>query len=1003
MSLKSNIINDLEHKRHNNKENDSKENEKLVTKKRVYDNLQDFIAGNKSGYGSKEETHMVWYPTVSGTQTRPNINFKVRDEDYENFLELYTSECKTNFGKMNILEKPCEIGPLILDFDLKQICKERTITADDIMQVVEIINGIIIKNYKINDENSEVLMSYVMMKKKPFAVPEKKCYSDGFHIQYPNLIINSEQRFLIYDESKKEIISKDLFSEALNMASKTQLFVEKKKEDADNDTENLLNDDSEFSEEQDSDDINYYSQLTKEQKDTIHNELFDSSVIIKNKWFLYGSGKNFNGKMNIYELAYIFDCNAELVTDYRPSLSKLIKILSIRGNEEPSIKMRKNDEIVKKLEYIRSIYVNKTMVKKTMDFGKIIIKNEDDEDYPNGNQNNKLVENKVVENRFANKPTENEDKEITYAKKLVKILKDRRADPYDEWIRVGWALYSISPTLLPEFIQFSKRAPSKYQTGACEKIWRECEQRVHNLGKTGYTIASLFHWAKLDNPSGYDDFKKDIINSALEAGDITADYDVASIIYTMYHNEFVCCSIKQNKWYHFEKHRWQKIEETQTLSIKLSEELSLKFLKLASTYYNKSTDLKGMQADMYKGRADNLKKLSDKLKDVRYKERILKACKEIFYVKDFDKSLDQNNYLVGFNNGIYDLEARVFRPGTPDDLVSKSTGYDYKVYNRDDQLIKDLEKFLRSIQPDDDMYLYVMAYCASHFEGSNSDQKFMIWTGSGGNGKGRLVYLMENTFGEYSGSLQPTAITEKRNSSAGASPDIADQIGVRSICIQEPNSADNLNLGFVKQITGEDTLQVRALYSDPFKLKPQFKLVLCCNKLPQIPEGGEGGTWRRIRVVDFSQKFVENPSGPGEQKADNDINNKIKNWFQGFAWLLLNVFYPKYKEKGIEGLTPERVKLSTEKYKCDSNVYIEFINEYVVFEERQVSEKALVWDIFKQWYSGSFEGKPPSQKKLWEFFQTDDDTRKKCSIKGSIIKGMILKDKNEQINNPIDA
>ncbi len=95
MSLKSNIINDLEYKQHNNKENDSRENEKPLIKKRVYDNLQDFILGNKVEYGSKEETHMVWYPTMS----RANVNFKVRDEDYEHFLELYTAECKANFGK----------------------------------------------------------------------------------------------------------------------------------------------------------------------------------------------------------------------------------------------------------------------------------------------------------------------------------------------------------------------------------------------------------------------------------------------------------------------------------------------------------------------------------------------------------------------------------------------------------------------------------------------------------------------------------------------------------------------------------------------------------------------------------------------------------------------------------------------------------------------------------------------------------------------------------------
>jgi hypothetical protein len=45
-------------------------------------------------------------------------------------------------------------------------------------------------------------------------------------------------------------------------------------------------------------------------------------------------------------------------------------------------------------------------------------------------------------------------------------------------------------------------------------------------------------------------------------------------------------------------------------------------------------------------------------------------------------------------------------------------------------------------------------------------------------------------------------------------------------------------------------------------------------------------------------------------------------------WLLINIYYPMYVEnEGLEKLEPERVSLSTNKYKADFNVFMEFFNE----------------------------------------------------------------------------
>ena len=527
-------------------------NENKGDKNNTLEDLMKIINENKCEFGDKTFTH-----TLFGDK---RIIFKIEDDNYKEFLKAYKTALNGNYGRLRILEKPRENGPLCLDFDLRQVDSERKIKVDHIMMVIEIINKIILKYYKIQDNDYE-LQSFITMKNELCYVEQEELYKDGFHIEYPYLNINVIDRYLIYDESKKEIMRTGAIEEL-------------------------------------------YSEIDDIEK------IFDKCVISSNQWYMYGSGKKIEGKNYFYELRYIFDCNSELIEDSY-SIEDLVDILSIRKGLEDVLQLKEaiDDKYANIKRKYMKMAINKEAIEKIPD--NILISNSEFEidDYTKDNLKKhikKLVETDPII-------------ELEMAKKLVKILSPKRAESYQDWIPVGWALYNISPKLLPEFIEFSKQSPKKYQNGCCEKVWRDTSNFVAtNNNQSGYTIASLYRWARQDNEKEYLKIMKDVIVIKMQTADIRSDYDMARIIREVYKYDYVCSDISRNIWYEFHNHRWRKVDQAYTLKQKLSTELAKLFALLSGHYVKQSSEKYGEESDMLRNKSTNINKLIGDLKKHAY-------------------------------------------------------------------------------------------------------------------------------------------------------------------------------------------------------------------------------------------------------------------------------------------------------------------------------------------------------------------------------------------------
>ncbi|MEM3062278.1 MAG: phage/plasmid primase, P4 family, partial [Nitrososphaerota archaeon] len=396
-----------------------------------------------------------------------------------------------------------------------------------------------------------------------------------------------------------------------------------------------------------------------------------------------------------------------------------------------------------------------------------------------------------------------------------------------------------------------------------------------------------------------------------------------------------------------------------------------------SYLYELSKQMQGYEKERCIAEATHISKIIKYLNNTSFKNGVIRECADIAYDPNFFKNLDENIYLICFEDGVYDLESETFRDGCPDDYISLCTNYKYLEYDKNDENSRNIKDFMKKIQPDKVMRRYLLTLLSTCLAGSIAEESFYVFTGSGANGKSKLMELLKYTLGDYFKPMDIRLLTEKRSSSSTASPELADKKGIRACPFDEPKASDEINTGFMKIFTGGDTITARALYKEPVYFKPQFKPFLLCNHLPNI-KSDDDGTWRRIKVIPFMSKFIkpseatnkmrEQGLGKDQFWADINLSEKLPEWKQMFMGLLIK-YYKYYKKNGL--VHPKLVTQYTAEYRKRCDIFQDFIGDYL---EKTNSTKDSIsifslHDGMRTWYRSNYDGKCPSTKELRNYIQ----------------------------------
>lgn len=609
---------------------------------------------------------------------------------------------------------------------------------------------------------------------------------------------------------------------------------------------------------------------------------------------------------------------------------------------------------------------------------------------------------RIIDKKIFNKHTIEEN--LKDAEELLQIISPVRADNYDTWLDLGFILWNIGDgcnEALELWINFSSTTSrDNFSETACVHQWKHMHKGDKGMG-------SLRFYAKQDNPEEYKKWNQKKqntkINKSLEGG----HNDIAKVLYEKYRDQYVCANITKKVWLEFDNHRWRRIENGIELRKKISDELPEMFEK------QKKQMIEELNENDNDDQITKVRKLFAKiisnLKCATFKNNVMKECEEVFFNGEFINRLDKNPYLICFENGVYDLAKGVFREGRPDDYLTMSTKYDYKDFKDDDIEISEVHDFVSKIFPNKNLKDFFIRSSAIELQGGNINKTFIVMSGVGDNGKSITIELKELAYGDYAIKLPTSLITGKRTQSSGATPELDRINGVRFAVLQEPDSKDVINIGMLKELTGNDSMYVRGLYSTGRDIKPMFKLVLVCNKLPRLP-CDDPATWNRIRVMEFQSRFPKNakevPKTYEEQvkvkifPRDEHFSEKLPYMKQAFMWILIQE-YKKISKERLRKPDPDIVMQATMIYRENNDIFYQFVNEKFVVDKKDKEEIKLsqIYEVFKSWFRDSFPNlKVPTKNELKEdlSIRWKEHMLKNGSFKSIREKSIYEKEGNEE-------
>lgn len=292
-------------------------------------------------------------------------------------------------------------------------------------------------------------------------------------------------------------------------------------------------------------------------------------------------------------------------------------------------------------------------------------------------------------------------------------------------------------------------------------------------------------------------------------------------------------------------------------------------------------------------------------------------------------------WLFNVLNGTYDLSKDEFREHRREDMISKIAPVTYDP----EATCPRFEQFMFEImEGDEELINFIRRALGYAMTGSIEEHVLFFLHGSGRNGKGTLMELFQDLYGDYSTQTDFKAFcASKYDSAEGPRDQLASLAGVRFVGASEVRQGVQLDEAIIKSVTGGDTISCRHIRGRTFTYRPAFKIFLAGNHKPRITDPTIA-MWQRLRLIPFNACFLG--------REDTKLAHKLREEMPGiFNWALEGC--RQWRRNGLQ--SPDAVKVATSRYQEEEDVIGRFLRERIVILPSAECLFRDMYGAYKRW------------------------------------------------------
>jgi P4 family phage/plasmid primase-like protien len=231
-----------------------------------------------------------------------------------------------------------------------------------------------------------------------------------------------------------------------------------------------------------------------------------------------------------------------------------------------------------------------------------------------------------------------------------------------------------------------------------------------------------------------------------------------------------------------------------------------------------------------------------------------------------------------------------------------------------------------------------LGYCIT---GYRREHTFMIFHGTGRNGKGTLVSVLQRLLGALFG-VAPRDLLIGGNSYKDNTRLFAQIIDKRLVVASEFPRAGRLDVDAIQTLVSDDAIQIRKLYKEGQNVMPPTKLIVCCNEKPQM-DSLTRSIWCRLRMIPFANDV---PKG----QEDKELLEKLLCEKEGiFAWLVAGA--NRWLHEGLPRCSA--VENAGDEYQAEENTIALWWSENVDLDDAcqgsELTRSAQLYQNYAAW------------------------------------------------------